>query len=53
MVNQKEMSSQRHIGEFCELDRGGGILNFFFYKGANQTKFFTGIISGNDIYYRG
>ena len=57
MANQKKlklkkMSSQRHIGEFGELDRGGGILNLFFYKSANQTKKFTGMKTGNDIYYR-
>ena len=28
----KKMSSQRHIGEFGELDRGGGILNLFFTR---------------------
>jgi len=49
----KKMSSQRHIGEFGELDRGGGYSDFFFYKGANQNKIFTGMKTGNDIYYRG
>jgi len=36
----KIKSSQRHIGEFGELDRGGGYSGFFFYKGANQTRKF-------------
>jgi len=42
----EKMSNQRHVSEFAELDRGGGILekknlrgcksNRKFYKGKNQ-----------------
>jgi len=41
------------IGVFGELDGGGVFWNFFFYKGANQTKNFTGLKIRNDIYYKG
>ena len=47
-------SSQRHIGGFGELDGGVGYFGkCFSYKGGNQTENFTGVQTGNDIYYRG
>jgi len=49
----KKMSIQRHIGEFGELDGGGGYSGKINYKGANQTKNFTEVKTKNDIYYRG
>jgi len=45
--------SQRHIGEFGELDGEGIFWIFLFNKGANQTENFTGVKTGNDIYYKG
>jgi len=54
IIKIKKKTSQRHIGEFGELD-GGGVYSrtFFFYKGANQTENFTRMKTGNDIYYKG
>jgi len=43
--NEKEMSNQRHVSEFAELDGEGGILEKKNYEDANQTE--------NNIYYRG
>ena len=38
----KKKPSQSHIGEFGELDGGGGYSGIiFFYKDANQTENFT------------
>jgi len=38
------MPSQRHIGEFGELDGGEGYSGKkYFYKGTNQTENFTGV----------
>jgi len=34
------MSSQRHIGEFGELDGEGGIPDFFFQGCKSNQKFF-------------
>jgi len=48
----KKKPSQRHIGEFGELDRGGEFSAIFFYKGANQTENCTEVKTENDIYYR-
>ena len=54
MANQKKMSSQRHIGEFGELDGGGEYSEkIIIYKGANQTINFTELKTKNSIYYRG
>jgi len=40
----KKKPSQSHIGEFGELDGGGGYSGIiFFYKDANQTENFTGV----------
>ena len=39
----KIKSSQRHIGEFGELDGGGGYSWKKNYKGANQTENIVGV----------
>ena len=49
----KKKISQRHIGEFGELDERGGIPKKKIHKGANQTENFTRMKTKNDIYYRG
>ena len=59
MANQKKLklkkkASQRHIGEFGELDGRWAYSEEkkIFYKGANQTESFTRAKTRNDIYYR-
>jgi hypothetical protein len=50
----KTAPRQRHIGESAELEGGGvfsGKKNF--YKGANRTKNFIRVKTGNGLYYRG
>jgi len=34
-IKNEKMPNQRHVSEFVELNGEGGILEFFFYEGAN------------------